>query len=221
MVLSNRKPPATGRGEQAVAGVEVGVGAGLGPAFTGVAARGSVVAAVVDPAVVHAVASAVRHGSDAVADAAFLERTATAVGGGAAAYSKPLRLGGPNGGRYWEVTAITVLGPDEITAVGSTNVVFYVGNPDSPSVNDVRLPGVQGGSAVTVPANAQFGPHTFVVMPGSQVYVRVYGAASSVQLVALMQGWDRPLWADNERSLQGRLGQRPDTLLGDTPPQRA
>lgn len=101
-----------------------------------------------------------------------------------------IKMGGPNQGRFWEVTALTVTGSDDRTVLAGTNVAFYVGNPSQAQLVDLILPGSQGGSAVTVPANAQFSRRQIIVQWPQQAYFIVYGASTGQVLTAGVQGWD-------------------------------
>lgn len=201
-------------------GGTVGAIVGIGDEFTGIAAQAKGIAGRVDEQLLRDLGKAVAHGSSPIADAVYLEKVNGRQGAGATSYAT-IGLGGPNGGRYWEVTSISVLGSDGITTVAGTNVEFCIGEPSNPIINDIRLPGTQQGTAVTVPSNAQFGQHTFIVRASQKAYVRVYGAATTQPLVAILTGWDRPLWADHDRSVRGPLNQAADQLYDTEQPNRA
>lgn len=102
-----------------------------------------------------------------------------------------ITMGGPRVGRFWEVTALVVVGTDDHTVLTGTEVAFYVGNADTPTVLDVVLPGSQGGAGVTVPANAQFGRRQIVVQATEKAFYLINGATPGQVLNAGLIGWDR------------------------------
>lgn len=112
--------------------------------------------------------------------------------GAVAAAGKPtlLNLGGPNRGRFWKITGLVVNGSDDRTVLAGTQVAFYIGNAGMAATPDLVLPGSQGGSPVTVPANAQWGNNQLCVQNPQQAFVLVYGAAAAQQLQAGIFGWD-------------------------------
>lgn len=136
-----------------------------------------------------------RRALDALADLRAVPLSVPA--GTAAPASGPavLDLGGPAQGRWWELTAIAVVGDDDHTAIADTNVALYVTSRLSgtqlPPLSDLILPGTQGGTAVSVPANAQFSRRQVVALHPTHIVVLVYGASSGQQLRAAGRGWDR------------------------------
>lgn len=120
-----------------------------------------------------------------------------AVGGVGAANAAVLDLGGPNIGRYWELTTLAVFGGDDRTVIAGTNVVLYITQtsaaPLALSLADVVLPGAANGVAVTVPFADQFGRRQIVALPPNRVIVVVYGVLANVPVNATARGWDRDI----------------------------
>lgn len=100
---------------------------------------------------------------------------------------------GPMPGRYWEITSIVVLGSDERTNVANTNVSFCVGDPDSPSLSDIILPGANGATGLSLPVSYQGGNDSIIVAPGRAPYLKIYGLVATQPCTAILQGWDKPL----------------------------
>lgn len=112
---------------------------------------------------------------------------------GVAVANTPLVIscGGPAKGRFLEITAITVVGSDDHTVLTGTNVAFYVGVTSLANLKDLVLPGSQGGSAVTVPSNAQFGRRQIIAQSPERAYFIIYGLTAGQQITATVIGWDR------------------------------
>lgn len=118
---------------------------------------------------------------------------------------------GPSPGRIWDVRAVAVVGNDDRTNIANTNVALYVGEPNAVGVGDVFLPGTQGGTAVTVPANVQFGEDQCCVIEPDRLYVVVYGVATGTQVTAVMFAWDKPADDVVDWTAQGPADRHHDT----------
>lgn len=103
-----------------------------------------------------------------------------------------IKLGGPNVGRILEIVGLVVIGSDDHTVIAGTTVALYAGASTSTmvSLGDLVLPGSQGGSAVTVPSNAQWGRYQFVLTATEKLYVVVNGASTGQNLLATVLSWD-------------------------------
>lgn len=123
--------------------------------------------------------------------AAWLSRSATAVA--AAGVTTVLDLGAAPAGRFWEITGVVVVGTDDHTVISGTTVAFYIGQPSQAPLSDLILPGSQAGSAVTVPANSQWGRRQLLALSRQHPYVLVTGAPAGQNLTAVLFGWDRDL----------------------------
>lgn len=100
-------------------------------------------------------------------------------------------FGVPTVGRYWECTSITIVGTDDHTVVSGAYVALYIGNPQVPTLSGLLLPATQGGSAVGLPATAQFGRKQACCMAQDHVFCRVYGAPSGQSITGVLLGWDK------------------------------
>jgi hypothetical protein len=120
---------------------------------------------------------------------------------GVAVTGQPLVLymGSPNIGRQWNLRNIVVVGPDAITPVAGTSVALYIGEISSvavggtPPVGDLFLPGAQGGSAVTVPANFQPGSKGAMIVNPDDLYVVVFGGANGQSFTSTCWFWDEAI----------------------------
>lgn len=105
-----------------------------------------------------------------------------------------LDLGGPQQGRFWEVTGFAVVGADDHTQVASTSAALYIGSvmPNgAPALGDVVLPGSINGAAQTVPRSQTFSRRQLLALAPAHVYVVVTGGAAGTNLTAVLLGWDR------------------------------
>jgi hypothetical protein len=196
-----------------VAGLQV-VGA-VGEEATGVGFSGGV-GVFNHEDLARAIAAAAPKSEGPVADSIWIDDQANAkMGAGTTKYTI-LGFRGPQAGRYWEITNVVILGSDDMTAVANTTAIFCVGDPTNPVLTDVRVP----GSNCTIPMSIQLGPHTVNCPAGRKPYVKVYGAGTTQPVMAILNGWDRPMWADHDRSLPGPLGAQPDTMLDREHPDR-
>jgi hypothetical protein len=108
-----------------------------------------------------------------------------------------LKLTRPETGRQRRIMNVAVYGVDDHTVQTGTNVSLYIGDGSiltgaTAPLGDLYLPGAQGGSAVTVPANVQFSSGQCLVVWPSELYVQVIGVAAT-QYGAVAWYWDEPI----------------------------
>ena len=127
------------------------------------------------------------------------QRKTTSVDAPASGYAV-LKLGRPQVGRQHNIRSVCIVGSDDHTVLTGTDCGFYIGDSSSltgtssvPNLGENFLPSSQGGGAVTVPANVQFGSKGCMAISPDEAYATVYGASSGQQLVAVMWYWDEPM----------------------------
>jgi len=96
-------------------------------------------------------------------------------------------LGSPASGRMWEVTALTLFGVDDNTAVANAKAALYFGDPVIPSISSLRVP------ALAVPSFTAIGTETLWCEAQANVVLGVTGAAAGSQISGVVQYRD---WAE-------------------------
>lgn len=209
-------PARRASGHELVGGLELG--GAIGPELTGIFVKAGIGLVDVDElrSLLKDAARGLGGGGGQVADAIWLnDKINNKPGGGATAYTT-IPLGGPHDGRYWEITNIVVLVDSPIGTVANAVPYLCAGSPDNPVITDVRVV----AQTHVLPWSQQMGKDSCIVGAGQKAYVQVYGVDATHQLIAMINGWDLPIWADSKKSVSGRLGVEPDSLLRHKPGPR-
>lgn len=89
-------------------------------------------------------------------------------------------LGSPQTGRLWNILGVTTFGSDDNTAVANAKVALYCGDPDTPSIVGLKVPGL------AVPTFQSFSDRVIWCHSQSNVVAGVTGAASGTQIGVLV-----------------------------------
>lgn len=121
-----------------------------------------------------------------------------AVGAGviAADGTLSLDLGSPAVGRIWNVTAVTIFGPDDNTVVANAKCALYFGDPDRAGIMGLVMPGQ------AIPFYAAFGTDVYWCHSQENVVAVVSGTG-----IAGTQVGVRVMYADwPEAAVSGHSG---------------
>lgn len=91
-----------------------------------------------------------------------------------------LDLGSPQTGRTWNVLGITTFGPDDNTVVANAKVALYCGDPDTPAIVGLKVPGL------AVPTFQSFSDKVVWCHDNTNVVAGVTGAAAGTQVGVLV-----------------------------------
>lgn len=83
-----------------------------------------------------------------------------------------LDLGSPNVGRIWNITGVTLCGPDDSTSVANAKAALYFGDSDTPSLVSLCVP------AMVIPSFQTFSDKVLWCHNTANVVVIVTGTAT-------------------------------------------